>query len=156
MSDMLVKLYDLPETESVESFEKRTGVMIRRAIAPEKHIVAEWAKEHFRMHWKSEVEVAFARNPITCLIAIEDNKLLGFACYDATTKGFFGPTGVDETERGRGIGKMLFLYALQLMRSDGYGYAIIGGAGPKDFYAKASGAIVIEGSEPGVYRGMLK
>ena len=82
--------------------------------------------------------------------------MLGFACYDSTTKGFFGPTGVDESERGRGIGKMLLMYTLYLMRLDGYGYAAIGGAGPKDFYAKATGAVVIEGSEPGVYKGMLR
>ncbi len=156
MSDMLVKLYDLPELESVEAFEKRTGVTIRRAIGPEKHVVAKWVGERFRPSWVSECEVAFARNPVTCIVAVQGDQLLGFACYDATTKGFFGPTGVDEAERGRGIGKMLFMYTLKLMRLDGYGYAIIGGAGPQDFYAKASGAVVIEGSEPGVYRGMLR
>lgn len=156
MADMLVKLYDLPEFETVEQFEKRTGVAIRRAIAPEKHLVSEWVGTHFRPHWVSECEVAFARSPISCLIAVENEKMLGFACYDATTKGFFGPTGVDEQERGRGIGKMLLLYALHLMRLEGYGYAVIGGAGPTEFYAKTVGAQVIEGSEPGVYRGMLR
>lgn len=155
MSDMLVKLYDLPSFETVEQFEERTGVTIRRAIAPEKHVVTGWIGERFRPSWVSECEVAFARNPITCIIATENNKLLGFACYDSTMKGFFGPTGVDESERGRGIGKMLLMYTLYLMRLDGYGYAAIGGAGPKDFYAKATGAVVIEGSEPGIYKGML-
>jgi GNAT superfamily N-acetyltransferase len=155
MSDMRVKLYDLKEIESVEQFEKRTGVVVRRAIAPEKHVVTEWISKRFGLPWVSESEVAFARSPVTCLIAVEDKKLLGFACYDATTKGFFGPTGVDEKERGRGVGKMLYLYALQLMRADGYGYAIIGGAGPTEFYAKTAGATIIEGSEPGIYKGML-
>jgi GNAT superfamily N-acetyltransferase len=156
MSDMLVKLYDLPEIESVGAFERRTGVTVRRAIAPEKHVVAAWVEERFGIGWVSECEVAFARSPITCLIAVENDKLLGFACYDATMKGFFGPTGVDEHERGRGVGKMLYLYALELMRLDGYGYAVVGGAGPKEFYAKASGAVIIEGSSPGIYKGMLK
>jgi GNAT superfamily N-acetyltransferase len=156
MSDMLVKLYDLPEMESVEHFEKRTGVAVRRALAPEKHLVMEWISKRFGLQWVSESEIAFARSPITCLVAVEDNKMLGFACYDTTTKGFFGPTGVDEKERGRGVGKILFLYALQLMRMEGYGYAIIGAAGPTDFYAKAAGATIIEGSKPGVYKGMLK
>src|SRR5690606_18590646 len=123
---------------------------------PEKHVVAEWVLKHFSKAWKSECEVAFAKSPVTCLIATENDKLLGFACYDATMKGFFGPTGVDEAERGRGVGKMLFLYTLQLMRLDGYGYAVIGGAGPTEFYAKTAGATVIEGSAPGVYKGMLK
>jgi GNAT superfamily N-acetyltransferase len=156
MPDMLVKLYDLKENESVEQYEQRTGVTVRRALAPEKHVVTEWIAKHFGPAWVSESEVAFARSPITCLIAVENNKLLGFACYDATMKGFFGPTGVDQELRGRGIGKMLYIYALQLMRSDGYGYAIIGGAGPTEFYAKSAGATIIEGSVPGVYKGMLK
>lgn len=156
MSDMLVKLYDLPPFEPVEQYEAGTGVTIRRAIAPEKHVVAKWVGEHFSPFWVSECEVAFARAPITCIIAIDNGKLLGFACYDTTAKGFFGPTGVDEQERGRGIGKMLLLHTLDLMRLDGYGYAAIGGAGPKDFYAKAAGAVVIEGSEPGIYKGMLR
>lgn len=156
MPDMLVKLYDLKGNETVEQYEGRTGVTVRRAIAPEKHVVAQWVGKHFGAGWVSECEVAFSRSPITCLIAVEDGKLLGFACYDATVKGFFGPTGVDQEVRGKGIGKMLFLYSLQLMHSDGYGYAIIGGAGPTEFYAATSGATIIEGSVPGVYKGMLK
>jgi hypothetical protein len=41
------------------------------------------------------------------------------------------------------------------MRQAGYGYAIIGGVGPADFYVKTVGATPIEGSEPGIYRGLL-
>ncbi|MEX0750197.1 MAG: hypothetical protein WD359_05250 [Dehalococcoidia bacterium] len=33
----------------------------------------------------------------------------------------------------------------------GYAYAIIGGVGPAEFYAKVCGATVIENSDPGVY-----
>jgi len=62
---------------------------------------------------------------------------------------------VEEQQRVRGIEKMLFIYALELMRTDGYGYAIIGGAGPTEVYAKSVGATIIEGSQPGIYKGML-
>lgn len=155
MPDMLVKLYELPEMESKGCYEKRTGITIRRAIAPEKHVITDWVGTHFGKGWVSEAEVAFSRSPITCLIAVENGKMLGFACYDTTLKGFFGPTGVAEQERGRGIGKMLLLYALEYMKQEGYGYAIIGGAGPVDFYKKITGASIIEGSVPGVYKGML-
>ena len=41
------------------------------------------------------------------------------------------------------------------MRQQGFGYAIIGGVGPAEFYSKAVGAVAIEGSEPGIYRGLL-
>ena len=80
---------------------------------------------------------------------------LGFACHDATCPNFFGPTGVDPNERMHGIGKALLFNCLEAMKQQGYGYAIIGGVGPAEFYAKTVGAIPIEGSEPGVYRGLL-
>lgn len=156
MPDMLVKLYDLPEMESGDEFAKRTGITVRRAITPEKHVVTQWIGQRFGPAWVSECEAAFSRTPVTCLVAVEDGRLLGFSCYDATMKGFFGPMGVEENDRGRGIGKVLFLRALQFMHSDGYGYAIVGGAGPTDFYAQAAGATIIENSKPGIYKGMLK
>ncbi|HZG87716.1 GNAT family N-acetyltransferase [Paenibacillus sp.] len=152
MPDMLVKLYELPDAQLAIP----DGVTIRRPIAPEKHVVTRWIGEHFNDGWVSEAEASFARSPITCLIAVENGRLLGFACYDATMKGFFGPTGVDAAERGRGIGKLLLLAALRAMRDEGYGYAIIGGAGPTAFYEKTVGAAAIPGSEPGVYKGMLR
>jgi GNAT superfamily N-acetyltransferase len=115
----------------------------------------------FNPHWRSECETALARMPVSCFIATvkdEDgaSRMVGFGCYDATAKGFFGPTGVDPEFRGRGLGKALLLACLDAMRAEGYGYAIIGGAGPVDFYAKCVGAIPIEGSAPGIYRGMLR
>ena len=39
-----------------------------------------------------------------CFIATENGKLIGFACYDATAKGFFGPIGIDPDRK---IHKML-------------------------------------------------
>jgi hypothetical protein len=42
------------------------------------------------------------------------------------------------------------------MLAQGYGYAIIGGVGPAEFYTKIAGATIIEGSSPGIYRGLLK
>jgi hypothetical protein len=41
------------------------------------------------------------------------------------------------------------------MRQQGFGYAIIGGVGPAAYYSKVVGAVAIEGSEPGIYRGLL-
>lgn len=151
--DMLVKLYELPPLD-LESMTAQ-GIDIRRALAPEKHVVVNWVREHFYKTWTSETEVSFSRTPISCFIAVENRQMIGFACYDTACRNFFGPTGVDEAQRGRGIGKALLLVCLHAMKADGYGYAIIGAAGPGDFYARAVGATPILGSKPGVYRGML-
>jgi GNAT superfamily N-acetyltransferase len=154
--DMLVKLYSLPSLDEVIAQQSAGGIMVRRAIAPEKHVVTAWVRQHFSEFWVSECETAFAHQPVGCFVAAEGNTLLGFSCYDTTRRGFFGPTGVSEAARGRGVGKALLLIALYDMAAQGYGYAIIGGVGPIEFYQKAAGATVIEDSTPGVYGGMLR
>ena len=118
--------------------------------------MVDWVGEKFSKFWKSECEIAFSRQPVSCFIATENDLLIGFGCYDTTRKGFFGPTGVSEAVRGRGIGKALLLVCLHSMWWEGYGYAIIGAVGPAEFYAKAVGATLIEGSVPGIYKGLLR
>ena len=155
MSDMLVKLYDLPEKESLIKKLGKQGIVIRIAMPYEKHDVVEWVKNMFGAGWASECNVAFSNHPVSCFIATKSGKIIGFACHDSTCKNFFGPTGVTKIKRGLGIGKALFLECLHKMAADGYAYAIIGGVGPADFYAKAAGATMIDGSSPGIYRDLL-
>ncbi len=156
MSDLLVKLYELPSSAPHLEKLRAAGVEIRRAIGPEKHAVVEWAEKEFSRSWASECDVAMSSRPVSCFVAVKDKKLLGFACYDATLKGFFGPIGVDKSAHKTGLGTALLLRALEAMRDAGYGYAVIGWAGPVDFFRKTAGAVVIDGSEPGVYRNLVK
>lgn len=155
MPDMLVKLYTLPPLEPALEAQKAAGIEIRRGLAAEKHVIIDWVTQNFFPEWVSECEVAFAQQPVACFIAVEKEQMIGFACYDATCRNFFGPTGVSELARGRGTGKALLLACLHAMAAQGYGYAIIGGVGPAEFYAKTVGAIEIADSEPGIYRGRL-
>jgi len=133
-----------------------TDIRIRPALPPEMHVVVEWVRQNFSDNWASEVLVAFSRQPIACLIAVEDGKLLGFACYDTTARGFFGPTGVAGESRGRGIGVDLLVASLETMKTLGHAYAFIGDAGPVDFYAKTIGAVAIPATDKGIYEGMLR
>lgn len=155
MQDMLVRLYDLPDYSSLMKKLDNECVVIRRPLAAEKSIVLEWVTKHFGTGWASETDVSFSYQPISCFIAVQKEQILGFACYDSCYRNFFGPTGVDETLRGKGIGKALLMECLFAMKSQGYAYAIIGGVGPAEFYAKAVGAVLIEGSNPGIYRGIM-
>jgi GNAT superfamily N-acetyltransferase len=156
MTDMLVRLYALPPLEPELAAMAAHGITIRRAIPPEKHVVLGWVGQHFSPNWASECDVAFSHQPPGIWLATQGPDLVGFACYDAVALGFFGPTGVAESMRGKGAGRALLLAALHAMRDTGYGYGIIGGVGPADFYAKAAGATIIEDSTPGIYAGMLK
>jgi predicted N-acetyltransferase YhbS len=152
MPDMLVKLYDLPAIEPALARIADQGVSLRRPMAHEKHAVVDWVRREFGEGWASECDVAFSRAPVACFIALANEKqVVGFACYDCAALDFFGPTGVKESERGKGIGAALLLKTLYAMHEQGYGYAIIGGAGPMEFYRRHAAAVEIPGSKPGVY-----
>lgn len=149
MTDLLVRLYDLPPRRAVDTIE------VRRGLPPEKEAVTAWVRACFGPGWASECDVAFAHQPVGCHVAVRDGEVLGFACWDATARGFFGPMGTLEKERGKGIGAALLLDCLYAMAAHGYGYAVIGGVGPRAFYESVVEVIDIPGSEPGMYRGML-
>ena len=162
MSDYLVKLWELTSPEPFYAPLREKNIRIRKPIGPENYAVIAWIREHFGAGWASESENAFFRDPKSLYIAVREpegggpSEMLGFACYDATVKGFFGPTGVKEEERHQGIGAALLLACLWAMREEGYVYAVIGSVGPAEFYKKICGATEIENSSPGVYRGMLR
>lgn len=155
MHDMLVKLYALPSlTAALDAISAR-GISVRRVLAPETPVVVDWVRTNFPAS-AAEVGIACSRLPISCFIAVRDGQIQGFACHDATARNFFGPEAVAAEERGRGLGRALLLAALHAQREQGYAYAIIGGVGPADFYAKCVGAVPIPGSTPGTYAGMLR
>lgn len=162
MSDMLVKLYALPEVEPLKADLNQRGIVIRQARTSEKGIITDWIRQRFSAAVTAECQAAIDQRPVRCYIALEKPRagvhmaqpdelhseaLLGFACYDVAGRGLFGPEGVREDRRGEGIGKMLLLTCLHAMKAERYAYAVIGWAGPTEFYAKAVGATPIEGSE---------
>jgi len=152
MPDLLVNLLKLPSPGSLSD----DGVTIRRAQSFEITLVRQFIEQNFSVSWADEISVGFANKPVTVFIATRDRRVVGFAGYECTRKAFFGPTGVDETERGRGIGKALLMAALWGLHELGYVYGIIGAAGPVEFYQEAVGAIVIPESEPGIYVDLLR
>ena len=156
MPDMLVNLLRLPPHDSALDELRRAGVVVRRAQPWELTPVREFVACHFNEAWADEISVGFARQPVTVFVALRDGRLVGFAAYECTRKNFFGPTGVVEEERGRGLGRALLLASLRGLRESGYAYAIIGGVGPAEFYERAVGATLIPDSSPGVYADPLR
>lgn len=142
MSDMLVHLYNLNFAEKTPS----NDVEIKRVLSPNSDKVIAFVEAQFSKGWASEIKAAVYQSQPTCFVALHENKIVGFAAYDATAKGYFGPIGVDQNLRGKNIGKALILHTLEAMYHDGYGYAVIGGAGDGvlDFYKKTVNATVIE------------
>lgn len=153
--DLLVNLYGRKLADLAKRAEN-VDATIRVALPPEQHIIKDWVRTHFSEYWVSEVSAAMAHQPPGCLIATVDGQLVGFACYDTTARGFFGPTGVSEDQRGKGIGLALFHQALMAMKAQGYAYAIVGSAGPVDFYVNAAGAMPIPSDQEDIYQGLLR
>jgi len=156
MPDMLIKLYDLDDEWGFIAEQKERGIDIRKPIGPEKHIIVDWVSDHFSPGWAAETDVAFSNTPRSCFTAIKAAKFIGFACYDATALGYFGPIGVEKSERGQGIGQALLKACLLDMKLKGYGYAIVGDVNDPGYYQQSVGAIEIPDSSPGIYQNRVK
>lgn len=151
MTDMLVKLYDLP-TPATQLPE---GAVVRRALASERPAVVPWVREQFGSGWAAECETAFGRMPVSCFIVLQAKELVGFCVYDSTARGMLGPIGVVVPCQRRGLGRELLLAALEAMRAIGYAYAVVGWVESETFFQHTAGATSIPGSEPGLYEGVI-
>jgi ribosomal protein S18 acetylase RimI-like enzyme len=156
MSDMLIKLYDLPADRVAAAARASAAPVVRKPIGTEVDAVVAWVGEHFGVRWASEARVALANRPVSLFIAVQVSEPLGFACYDATARGYVGPIGVLPQARGTGLGGTLLRAALEDMRAAGYGYAIAGAVGASEFFRSVAGAVEIPGSSPGLYAGLVK
>jgi hypothetical protein len=156
MTDMLVNLLRLPPLEPLLAETERTGARVRRAQTFEMTLVRAFVEQHFSVGWADEISVGFQHKPVSVYIATREARIVGFSAYECTRRAFFGPTGVREQERGQRLGTALLLASLWGLRRMGYVYAIIGSAGPTDFYSRTVGAIPIPDSDPGIYTDLLK
>jgi len=156
MPDMLVNLLDLPPLEPQIERMAKGGITLRRAQPFEITQVRSFVEENFSVAWADEISVGFANKPVSIYIAVREKQILGFAAYECTRKTLFGPTGVADIVRGRGVGRAMLIASLWGLKELGYVYGIIGGVGPVEFYEKAVGATIIPGSDPGIYTNLLK
>lgn len=155
MPDLLVNLLSLPPLDPEFPDLENAGITIRRAQPFEMTRVRSFVEQTFSVAWADEISVGFANKPVSVYLAVVDREIIGFAAYECTRRGFFGPTGVVKNMQGRGIGKGLLMASLWGLRELGYVYGIIGRAGPIEFYEKTVGAIVIPNSDPGIYTNLL-
>lgn len=152
-ADMIANLNLVPtECETAE------GVKIKRAFAADKEQILQFIKDNFHTGWVNEADCALAQCPSKCFIATENGKVLEFACYDTSAKGYFGPIGIGEDARGKNVGTALMLRALHSMKEEGYIYAIIGWVNDaENFYRKTIGAEFVPNGEPekSVYSNLI-
>ena len=158
MSDLLVNLYQMEKGYDEKELENR-GIIIKRAMIPDKNKILDFVRENYDDGWANECEYSLFNTPISCFIAVKEKEVVGFACYDATARGFFGPIGISPSMKGGGIGQALLYRSLEAMKEEGYGYAVIGWVGNAiGFYEKCLKVFEIPDSEPkqGIYRRLIQ
>lgn len=122
-------------------FEPRAAA--RRAKAEEKETILAFIQREFGRIWRFEVARAFERDGLPPLFVTEENsEITGFAAHDINNRGlgFFGPTGVAKSMRGRGLGGLLLWSSLADMQRLGYRRAVIPWTDALAFYEKSCGA----------------
>ncbi|MEK3953729.1 GNAT family N-acetyltransferase [Psychrobacillus sp. FSL K6-1464] len=120
--------------------------LIRKVNKKEINELVHFIGKNFSNEWSQTIREAFSLNKPPVYVAFDDNgDIIGFAAYDIykNKKCYFGPMGVSLSNRVKGIGYSLLHHCLKDMSDIGYEYAIIGQAGPLEFYEKACNAVVI-------------
>ena len=120
-------------------------IILKKAKRSDAVELKSFVKGEFGEGWLTAIENGLSQDNIPIYLAWEDKQIMGFACYDVVRKkkGLFGPMGISLLNRIQGIGYALLHYSLYEMKAKGYEYAVIGEAGPLEFYEKACNAVVI-------------
>ncbi|HYI11133.1 MAG TPA: GNAT family N-acetyltransferase [Thermoanaerobaculia bacterium] len=115
---------------------------VRRPAHEDRERVLAFVEREFGRIWRFEAAKAFEREIPPAFVSEENGELTGFAVHDVNNRGlgWFGPTGVTKSMRGRGIGCRLLLASLADLRRLGYPRAIIPWTDALEFYRKCCGA----------------
>jgi GNAT superfamily N-acetyltransferase len=107
--------------------------------AHDRELVLEFIEREFGSIWRFEASRGRA-----IFYAADAGEIVGFSTHDANNRGlgFFGPTGVAESMRGKGIGRHLLLASMADLRKSGYTRVVIPWTDSIDFYRKTCGARV--------------
>ena len=119
---------------------------VRKVNKKDVNDLVHFIETNFSIEWSQTIKDAFLLSEPPIYIALDNSgDIIGFAAFDVykNKKCYFGPMGVELSNRIKGIGYSLLHHCLKDMSDIGYEYAIIGDAGPIEFYEKACNAVVI-------------
>lgn len=125
----------------LDPFSAPASDVFRPAPAQSDHVL-HFVEAEFGKIWRFEASRAFERELPTIFVASEEGRITGFAVHDVNNRGlgFFGPTGVAKSMRGRGIGARLLVASLADLKRLGYARAVIPWTDAIEFYRKSCGA----------------
>lgn len=128
------------------TFPNISSHFVRRVKHNDFGKLLKYVEHNFSYKWSQTVKNGLKSiNPSIYIALSNEGEIVGFAAFDVykNKKCYFGPMGVSKPYRMKGIGYSLLHHCLKDMKNIGYAYAIIGGAGPIEFYEKACNAVVI-------------
>ncbi|MBY9012582.1 MAG: GNAT family N-acetyltransferase [Candidatus Lokiarchaeota archaeon] len=104
-----------------EPASKKDGYNYERVQPDDFDKTFDFVKQHFpEGTWPEEVRYSFKFDPPTTFIVKNaKNEIVGWATHSQFFPGSFGPTGVLESLRGKGIGTELFLWTLWDIKQNG-------------------------------------
>lgn len=153
MKQSILQIVSVPRdmTVNLNSYEIPTSMKhafcnVRRVVQSDLEELLQFVMFEFGERWIDAIHNGFQiYQEIPMYIAVQDKKIIGFACYDVVRgkKGLFGPMGVAKNNRVNGVGRELLHRCLAEMKQIGYEYAVIGQAGPIEFYEESCDAQVI-------------
>ena len=117
------------------------GIVVRRASFTDQARIISWIRSGYERAWAIETEFAFKKDIPSVVIAEEraTGEILGFATFDGVARGRFGPTGVGEANRKRGIGAVLLFEAFRSMKDEGIPRAVVHWTDLLFFYSQVPG-----------------
>jgi hypothetical protein len=144
---MIVRLSDIPDAKpGVRALAER-GIVCRRAESFERIAILGFVQANWP-DWLDHAAAAFTHVPPRMYVAVYEDSVGGFACWDAMRPGVMGPMGVISEARGLGVGTTLAEMAAAALAHEGYAYGILADAGAAvPFFERVMGAMVIPGSE---------
>jgi len=133
------------------TFPEKNLHIVRMVNKNDESNLVPFVEKNFSYEWSQTMREAFSSSnePKVYIASNEHGEIIGFAAYDVyrDRKGYFGPMGVTVSNRIKGVGYSLLHHCLKDMKELGYHYAIIGEAGPIEFYEKACNAVVIPSTQ---------
>ncbi|MGQ9515078.1 MAG: GNAT family N-acetyltransferase [Thermoproteota archaeon] len=102
-----------------------SGYSFSVALKDQKEKVTEWVRSNFGPLWSHEASEAFRHRTPSVILASKGDSIVGFAAHGALELDWFGPIGVIESERNKGIGSVLLFKSLISMKEEGRRNAII-------------------------------
>lgn len=136
--DLLAHSWDTADEEAFLSLE---GFTIRRLEQRDMIAFSDWLHRTWGPAWQAEGLISLKREPVSTFIAEYNGRICAFASYGVAAFPYgFGPTGTEETLRGKGLGRVLFYRCMNDLKTQGHTFAEVCWVGPIAFYAKVANA----------------